>query len=224
MPPIHRFPDPRLSDPAENPDGIIGIGGDLHPDSLRLAYSQGIFPWPIDGLPLCWFCPPQRAIVEFDRLHIPRSLERMRKKQPFRFSFDQAFDQVIDACAEAERPGQPGTWITPEMLEAYKRFHREGDAHSVEAWDTLTGELMGGVYGVESGGAFAAESMFYRKPYASKLALLFLIEHLRSRGATWMDIQVMTPHMEAMGAREIQRDAFLDRLRATQERGIKLFP
>lgn len=200
----------------------MAAGGDLHPDSLRLAYGQGIFPWPMTGMPLLWFCPPERALLDFERLHVPRSLQRMRRKSRLTFTIDRAFDQVIDGCRRARRPGQSGTWITSAMRKAYGVFHREGQAHSVEAWDQ-DGTLVGGMYGVEAGGAFAGESMFYTQPYASKLALLHLVDHLQARGLDWMDIQMMTPHMEAMGAIEVGRDDFLRRLAETQARKLVLF-
>jgi leucyl/phenylalanyl-tRNA---protein transferase len=215
--PIRRFPDPRHS----TPEGIIFLGGDLHSDSLLLAYRQGIFPWPIEGLPLPWFCPPKRAILEFNQLHVSRSLARARKRLLFRFTIDAAFEEVIEGCATTARPGQKGTWITPEILTAYKELHSLGSAHSAEAWDGDT--LVGGIYGVDAGGAFSAESMFFRKPYASKLALLHLIDHLSARGLGWMDIQTMTPHMRAMGALLISRDSFLTRLARSLEEARTLF-
>ena len=119
------------------------------------------------------------------------------------------------------RDNQPGTWITDEMQAAYVRLHELGHAHSVEAW--RGDALVGGVYGVDAGGAFAGESMFYRESNASKLALLFLVDHLRARGLDWIDIQTMTPHMRALGARMISRNGFLDRLRATQAKQLVLF-
>jgi leucyl/phenylalanyl-tRNA--protein transferase len=205
----------------DNPEGIVAIGGDLHPENLLLAYQQGIFPWPIEGWPLTWFCPPKRAILEFRELRIPRSLAKIRRRAPFRFTIDRDFRAVIMACAKRQRPGQRGTWITPGMVRAYCDFHAQGHAHSVEAWEGET--LVGGLYGVDAGGAFAGESMFYLRPNASKLALLYLIDHLAERGLDWIDIQVMTPHMEALGARDISRAEFLAKLAATRARRLKLF-
>lgn len=216
--PIVAFPDPC----SASADGIVAVGGDLHPDTLLLAYRQGIFPWPVDGLPLLWFCPAERAILEFDNLHIPRSLARARKQTSLRFTIDAAFPAVIRACAQAPRPGQEGTWITLQIVAAYSLLHRLGIAHSVEAWNGQ--QLVGGIYGVAIDGAFAAESMFYREPNASKLALLHLIEHLRSRGLDWLDTQMLTPHIERLGARTIPRAAFLKKLERTRARGIELFP
>lgn len=216
MSPI-RFPDPRRS----TPEGLVAVGGDLRTEVLVAAYRQGIFPWPTKGYPLVWFCPPRRAILEFDRLHIPRSLARARARTTWRFSFDAAFDEVIERCAVVPRAGESGTWITGEMIRAYKLLHRQGFAHSVEVWDGA--RLVGGLYGVAVGGAFAGESMFHLEANASKLGLLHLIDSLRARGAEWIDIQMLTPHMEALGAREITRDDFLARLDATHRRGLRLF-
>jgi len=215
--PIVAFPDPS----SASADGIVAVGGDLHPDTLLLAYRQGIFPWPVEGLPLLWFCPAERAILEFDRLHIPRSLARARRQTSLRFTIDAAFPAVIRACAQTPRPEQEGTWITLQIIAAYSLLHRLGVAHSVEAWNGQ--QLVGGIYGVAVDGAFAAESMFYRQPNASKLALLHLIEHLRSRGLDWLDTQMLTPHIVRLGARTISRAAFLDKLERTRARGIELF-
>jgi leucyl/phenylalanyl-tRNA--protein transferase len=186
------------------------------------AYRQGIFPWPVAGLPLLWFSPAERGVLIFGDLHIARSLRRARRRSALRFTVDQAFGTVIRACADTPRPGQDGTWITPQIVAAYVRLHRLGIAHSVEAWDGT--DLVAGLYGVDVDGAFAAESMFYRAPDASKLTLLWLVDHLRSRGLDWLDIQVLTPHMSRLGGRGIARDTFLARLRETRKRGLRLFP
>lgn len=214
---IVQFPDPRTA----SPEGIVAIGGDLGPASIMAAYRQGIFPWPVDNLPLLWFSPSERGVLEFRNLHVPRSLARAKKRCGFRFSIDEAFGRVIRSCAETPRPGQQGTWITPEIVSAYRRLHRMGIAHSVEAWHGE--ELCGGLYGVDVDGAFAAESMFYRIPNASKLAVLHLIRHLSGRGLDWIDIQTLTPHMGRLGAQAIPRDEFLLRLQATRRRGLRLF-
>lgn len=215
--PVRRFPDPR----AANPDGIVAIGGDLHPETLLLAYRQGIFPWPVHGLPLLWFSPPERGVLDFADLHLPRSVARLVRRTTLRCSVDGAFAQVIRGCAATPRPDQDGTWITPAIMAAYERLHRLGIAHSVETWDGS--DLVGGIYGVAVDGVFAAESMFYRRSGASKLALLHLVEHLRRRGLDWLDIQVVTPHMARLGARAVPRDDFLARLEATQARRLVLF-
>lgn len=212
-----RFPDPRRA----SPEGVIAIGGPLDADNLIHAYTQGIFPWPVEGLPLLWFCPPERAILEFEDLHVPRSLAREQRRTRLQFTIDRNFRAVIAACALVPRAHEEGTWITPDIVRAYCELHRRGRAHSVEAWDD--GALVGGIYGVDAGGAFAGESMFHLRPNASKLALLFLIEHLAARGLTWMDIQVMTPHMSAFGAKEVGRGEFLRKLSAARSAGLKLF-
>lgn len=202
-------------------DDIVALGGNLEPETLMQAYRSGVFPWPADDLPLLWFCPRERAILEFDALHLGASLARARRRTELRFTIDTAFHEVIRRCASEPRPGQDGTWITDDMIEAYGRLHDLDIAHSVEAW---RGEhLVGGVYGVDADGSFSAESMFYHEPYASRLALLHLIDHLRSGGATWIDIQVMTPHMERLGARNVPRREFLERLRRTRARRLTLF-
>ncbi len=210
------FPDPRHAR-----GDIIAIGEDLSPDTLRDAYRHGIFPWPHDELPLPWFSPRRRAVVFFDELHVGRSLSRTAKRSSFRFTFDRAFDAVIRACASVPRPEGEGTWIGPDISRAYTWLHGEGDAHSLEVWDGQ--ELVGGVYGVDAGGVFTGESMFHLRSDASKLALLQLIEHLRSRGSTWLDCQIMTPHMRALGAREIARAHFLALLAEAQRRALPLF-
>lgn len=190
-------------------------------ESLLLAYRQGIFPWPMDGLPLTWVCPAMRGVLEFADLHIPRSLAKERARTTFTFTIDKAFAAVIEACASVRRPDQPGTWITDRMLRAYRRFHERGYAHSVEVWDG--DELVGGLYGVAVDGVYAGESMFHRRPNASKLALLFLIDHLKEAGLDWIDIQMLTPHMEVLGAKEIPREQFLKKLAATRNKGLILF-
>lgn len=210
------FPDPRYCR-----TDVVAFGDDLRVQTLREAYRKGIFPWPHEDLPLPWFSPRRRAVLFFDDLHVGRSLRREASRAGLTFTIDRAFREVIRACAAVPRPGQDGTWINPDIAEAYVRLHEAGDAHSVEAWQE--GDLVGGLYGVDAAGLFTGESMFHRRTGASKLALLFLIDHLRARGATLIDCQVMTPHMEALGAREIPRARFLDLLAAAQVRAATLF-
>lgn len=225
------FPDPRVYDfPEWIPVGdymyyahdIVAFDIPLTTANLRTAYRNGIFPWHIKGVPLPWFCPEKRAILEFSELNIRRSLAKEKRKGNFTFTIDKAFREVIRNCSAKKRPEQGGTWITPEFIEQYSKLHERGMAHSVEAWDN-DGNLAGGLYGVDAGGVFCGESMFYRQPNASKLALLFLIDHLRERSSTWLDAQVMTPHMKALGARDITRDEFLDKLERTQELNLDIF-
>jgi leucyl/phenylalanyl-tRNA--protein transferase len=209
---VSTFPDPRSYDFPEwvlvgeyfyHAEDIVSFGDPLTADNVKEAYRKGIFPWYIEGMPLPWFCPQRRAILEFNDLNIPRSLAKEQRKNRFTFTIDQDFDAVIRACAASKREGQSGgTWITDDFIHVYSQLRREGIVHSVEAWDP-NGGLAGGLYGVDAGGVFCGESMFYLQPNASKLALLFLIDHLRSRGSTWLDVQVMTEHMNALGAKEI---------------------
>lgn len=213
------FPDPAYT----SYEGIVALGGSLSTDNLLQAYRRGIFPWPLEGWPLAWFCPDERAVLEFKDLHVPRRLERVRRRRSaLRCTIDQNFKAVITHCAKVRRTGEAGTWITPQMLRAYCELHRLGHAHSVEVWDAED-NLVGGLYGVDADGSFAGESMFHLQPNASKLALLHLIDHLQARGLDWIDIQVLTPHMTTLGAKEISRDEFLEKLKLTRMRGLKLF-
>ena len=202
------FPDPRTADD----DGLVAIGGDLSVPRIQLAYRSGIFPWTVD--PITWWSPDPRGIFELEQFHVPRSLSKFIRKQPFEITHDLAFRQVMEACA-VPAPGRRQTWITPEFIEGYTRLHEQGAAHSVECW--CGGELVGGIYGVNVGGLFAGESMFHRATNASKVALCHLIEHLRARGFTLFDIQMVTPATQQLGALEISRDEYLRRLqRAVQ--------
>jgi len=211
-------------DPADEL-GLVALDYNLSPERLVSAYRHGIFPWPDSSpfSPIPWVCPPQRAILEFDRLHIPKNLRKARRQLvSLRFTIDQAFESVINACAAAARPGQRGTWITPSMVSAYVGLHRLGHAHSVEAWDG--DELVAGLYGVSAAGVFTGESMFHRIDDGSKLCVLHLVEHLRARGSTWLDIQQLTRHFALLGAREISRTDFLKLLATARRAGRKLFP
>jgi leucyl/phenylalanyl-tRNA--protein transferase len=225
------FPDPRtyrypewvrIGEYLFRSYDVVSFGTPLTVENVREAYLKGIFPWFTEGIPLPWHCPEERAILDFGDLSVPRSLEKERRKARFTFTIDKDFAAVIKACSRAYRPGQYGTWITPEFEDVYSHLHAEGMAHSVEAWNA-SGELMGGLYGIDAGGVFCGESMFYKEPNASKLSLLFLIDHLKTRGSTWLDVQVMTPHMEALGAKEIPRSEFLGKLDITQRLKLRLF-
>ena len=224
------FPDPAtykfpewvvIGDYAYYGREVVSFGDPLTVENVREAYLKGIFPWHMDDIPLPWYCPEHRAILEFKDLHIARSLERERRRSNFTFTIDKAFRRVTEECSRTARPGQKGTWITNEFLAVYNQLHEKGMAHSVEAWDA--NNLVGGIYGVNAGGVFCGESMFYNQPNASKLALLFLIDHLEARGSAWLDAQVMTPHMRALGAKEIGRAVFLQKLHQTQSQHLILF-
>ncbi len=228
---LHTFPDPRkyrypdwveIGEYLFRSHDVISFGTPLTVDTVREAYLKGIFPWFTEGIPLPWHCPEERAILDFADLRIPRSLEKERRKGDLTFTIDKEFSAVMHECSLAYRPGQRGTWITTEFEQVFTQLHKDGMAHSIEAWDA-GGELVGGLYGIDAGGVFCGESMFYKAPNASKLALLFLIDHLKSQGSTWLDTQVMTPHLMALGAKEIDRGEFLDKLKETQSLGLELF-
>lgn len=197
------FPDPR----GARWDGLVALGGDFSVQRLLLAYRSGIFPWTVS--PITWWSPEPRAVFEFDGFHVPRSLERALRKGGFEVTFDQDFSSVINACAEVPRADH-ATWITPEFIAAYTELHRAGHAHSVEVW--RAGELVGGVYGVTVGGLFAGESMFHRATDASKLALVHLVRRLQERGFTLFDTQMVTPVTQGLGAVEVSRAEYLNRL------------
>ncbi len=218
FPEPYPFPDPAFADE----DGLLALGVPVTPANLRAAYGRGIFPWPFSPRhPVPWVSPGERAVLEFDHLHVPKTLRQARRRTAWTFTIDRDFEAVMAACAAARRPGQRGTWITPAMRAGYVALHREGGAHSVEVW---AGEqLVGGLYGVDAGGLFTGESMFHHEPNASKLALLHLVDHLAARGATWIDIQQLTPHFEVLGAREIDRGEFLARLAQERAVGRRLF-
>ncbi|MEM9069059.1 MAG: leucyl/phenylalanyl-tRNA--protein transferase [Myxococcota bacterium] len=197
------FPPPDLA----NEDGVVAVGGDVGPERLLLAYRSGIFPWPVAGFPLLWFSPDPRFVLPLESVHVGRSLRRQIRKDTYRITFDEAFTEVIDYCAHVSRPGQTGTWITPELRDGYVRLHQLGYAHSVEAW--AGGRLVGGLYGVSLGGAFFGESMFARAPDASKVAFAVLCGQLRAWNFRFVDCQVPTAHLERFGAVECSRDDFL---------------
>jgi leucyl/phenylalanyl-tRNA--protein transferase len=200
-------------DPAQRPDislqGLVAVGGDLRPERLLLAYRSGAFPWSEN--PITWWSPDPRAILELESLHIPRSLKRTLRQERYRVTYDQAFRRVIEACAKRTRSREQ-TWLTQSFIEAYSKLHTAGWAHSVEAWDGE--ELVGGVYGVLIGRLFAGESMFYRAPDASKVALVKLVERLRTLGCQLFDLQMLTPVTLALGGSHIPRASYLERLRA----------
>lgn len=199
------FPDPRLA----RSDGLLCVGGNLALSTLQAAYRLGIFPWPHRDWPLLWFSPDPRAILDFDKIHCSRSLKKILRKHPYRLTRNQAFSQVIGTCASIKR-STPGTWIRPDMIAAYQAWHRAGGVLSVEVWQGS--DLVGGIYGVLSENYFSAESMFHRESNASKIALIELISWLKDLGHHWMDIQMLTPTLEQLGAEEIPRDEFLARI------------
>jgi leucyl/phenylalanyl-tRNA--protein transferase len=207
--PVYRL-DERLAFPP--PDkapraGPLAVGGDLSPQRLLLAYSLGIFPWYSEGEPILWHSPDPRMVLLADRVRVPRSLRRESRRKRLRLTLDTAFAEVVTACARTPRPAQAGTWITPDMRDAYVELHRRGVAHSAEAW--RGDELVGGLYGVSLGRAFFGESMFTRESDASKLAFVGLVEQLQRWGIGLVDCQVYTEHLARFGAEEWPRRRFL---------------
>lgn len=194
-----------------NEDGLLAIGGDLEIPSLLLAYSQGIFPWPInEDYPLAWFCPDPRAIFFPEKLHISKSLKKEIKKFDGEILFNNNFDEIINSCASVERKGQESTWITSAMIQAYQKMFKAGYAYCAELQEN--GEIVAGIYGVCLGNYFCGESMFFRRPNRSKILLIKLIQFLQIKGVKWFDTQVINPLTESLGAIEIPRDEFLKML------------
>ncbi len=210
--PIYRLTDEIVFPPPDHaePDGLLAVGGDLSAERLLLAYRLGIFPWYSDGQPVLWWSPDPRIILEPGEFHISRRLGQTLKKGEFKVTFDRAFTEVIRACAASPRKGQHGTWITREMMEAYIRLHQMGFAHSAESW--LNGELVGGIYGISLGRCFFGESMFFRQTNASKVALATLVQQLITWDFHMIDAQVTSEHLIRLGAKDIPRRIFLERL------------
>jgi len=202
-----RFPPVDLS----SPEGLLAMGGDLRAERLLEAYRHGIFPWYSEGQPILWWSPDPRAVLLPDKLKVSRSLRKSLRRGEFEVVLDTCFTEVVRRCA-APRPQFPqgGTWITPEMLHAYVHLHELGYAHSVES--RRDGELVGGLYGVALGGVFFGESMFSHATDASKVALVHLVRQLQAWGFRLIDCQLPSPHLASLGAEEIRRHRFLDRL------------
>lgn len=198
-------PFPDIREALEVPPGLLAAGGDLSPTRLINAYRHGIFPWYNQDEPILWWSPAPRCVIYPDQVHVSRRLARRYNQDEFRLSADQAFEQVIRACAQSRRDGE-GTWISADMIEAYCRLHTLGVAHSLEVW---RGEqLVGGIYGLAMGAVFFGESMFSKATDASKIALVALCQQLHSWQFTLMDCQVSNPHLKSMGSVEISRQTF----------------
>lgn len=203
-------PFPPLRAALREPNGLLAIGGDLSRERLLEAYRHGVFPWYNRGQPVFWWSPDPRMVLFPDEIKISRSLSRRLKKDDHEVRFDTAFRAVMESCAGTPRIDQDGTWIVPEMVEAYCDLHEQGYAHSVETW--VDGKLAGGLYGVAIGGMFYGESMFHHATDASKIALVHLVRRLSGQGCGMIDCQMHTPHLASLGAREIPRDDFAVRL------------
>ena len=207
---IHPADERTAFPPVENafrePNGLLAFGGNLSTGRLLMAYREGIFPWYSDDQPIMWWSPDPRAVLFPERLRISRSLRKRLRQGDLRVTLDTAFERVIRACAEP-RPGQSGTWITEDMIDAYCRLHALGLAHSAEAW--AGAELVGGLYGLAVGRLFCGESMSSRRVDASKVAYVHLVRQLQAWGFAAIDCQVPSPHLESLGAARVPRAEFL---------------
>lgn len=206
----HDTPFPPLHRALHQPNGLLAVGGDLSPQRLLQAYSQGIFPWFSPGEPILWWSPAPRMVLFPERLKISRSLNKRLNKQDYEIRLDSAFRAVMEGCANAPRGSEHGTWIVPEIIDAYCTLHEMGYAHSVETW--IDDELAGGLYGVAIGGMFYGESMFHRVSDASKIAFVHLVKYLRQHHFGMIDCQMKTRHLSSLGAHEIPRPAFINKL------------
>lgn len=206
--PVFQLIDEILFPPTElaEPEGLLATGGDLSPARLLAAYREGIFPWYSEGEPLLWWCTSPRLVILPEEFHIPRRLARSRRKLDLQIRIDSAFAQVIDQCAKIRTERGEGTWLQPEMKEAYTRLHERGYAHSVECWQS--GQLVGGLYGVALDRIFFGESMFSRITSGSQFALIALVAHLTAKNYLLIDCQMTTRHLLRFGARELDHTSF----------------
>lgn len=205
LPVEHIFPHPSHA----MQDGLLAIGGDLDPHRILKAYQTGIFPWYSDYDPILWWSPNPRFVLFPDDLKIAKSMRPVLRKDNYSVSINQNFEEVINNCKSIDRQKQEGTWITPEMKEAYLALHKMGYAHSVELWDT-EGNLNGGLYGIGFGKLFCGESMFAKASNASKIAFIHFVKFLKSFGFEMIDCQMETPHLASFGAKSIERSVFLE--------------
>lgn len=199
------FPNPHEADP----DGLLAVGGDLEPQTLINAYSIGAFPWYNEEDPILWWCPDPRLVLFPSEVKVSKSMKQLLKKGVFSYSLNQKFEEVIDNCRQI-RIAQEGTWISPEIVDAYSRMHHLGLAHSVEVWQEDV--LVGGFYGLQLGRVFYGESMFSKVSNASKAALIYFCLHAMQEGIEVIDCQQSTNHLISLGAREISRYDFLELL------------
>ena len=203
-----RFPHPSLAEAS----GLLAVGGDLQPERLLLAYRNGIFPWFEYEQVLYWFSPHPRAVLFPAELKVHKSMRSTFNQGRFRYTLDTCFERIMQACADQQRGGERDSWINATFIEGYTALHRHGLAHSVEVWDSATGELAGGLYGLSLGRIFFGESMFSRVTNASKAGFITLVRALEQRGFWLVDCQQQTPHLVTLGARDIDRREFLDYL------------
>ncbi len=213
---IIQFPAPGQA--LEEPDGLLAVGGNLSVETLTHAYSQGVFPWYAEYQPILWWSPSKRAIIKTKTIHISKNMAKLIRQARYSICIDKDFDRIIESCANASlrRGEENGTWITEEMQSAYKNLHESGVAHCVSVYDRA-GELVGGLYGVFVKNCFCGESMFSLAPNTSKLALIHLAQFLSKYGCNMIDCQLITPHLLSMGAEEVSRESFLQKLSAQKD-------
>ena len=204
----HWFPDPGTADH----NGVVALGGDLSPQRILLGYRKGIFPWFSQGEPILWWSPNPRMVLFPKEFKLSKSLKKTLRTSPYKVTFNTAFEHVIDACAQVQRDGQKGTWISQQMKQSYLELHRQNSAMSIEVWDNDI--LVGGLYGIDLPGnkLFSGESMFSKKTDTSKIAFAHLVAWCITQNYTLIDCQVYTSHLESLGAREIDRALFLSYL------------
>lgn len=217
----YQFPPVDLA----SPEGLLAVGGDLRAERLLEAYRHGVFPWYNEGQPILWWSPDPRAVLLLDDLKISRSLRKTLRRGVFSVTLDTQFRQVAEACsaprAKAGTTGTPpGTWIHPEMINAYDQLHHMGYAHSVEVWNES--ELVGGLYGVSLGGAFFGESMFSHATDASKVALVHLVRQLQNWRFEFIDAQISSEHLSTLGAMEVRRSRFITLLNQSLEKPTRV--
>ncbi len=203
--PFEPFPDIAYT----SEEGLLAVGGSLTQSRLMEAYSKGIFPWYDESQPILWWCPDPRMVLFPQKLKVSKSMKQLLKKEAFKVTYNEAFETVIENCAAIKRKGQLGTWITPEMKQAYTGLHKKGIAQSVEVWQD--GKIVGGLYGIylKNKKVFCGESMFARVSNASKYGFISLVRKLQEKGIELIDCQVHTDHLESLGAEEISRNEFL---------------
>ena len=218
QPPVLFAPERKFfSDPRQAPeDGLVAMADRLGVETLLEAYSFGIFPWPHDLMPVLWFSPDPRGVLDFKDFKINRTTQKFLNKTSFHVSFNKAFGEVIRGCSSVPRPGQDGTWINSDIIKAYERFYEAGYVHSIECWDGK--ELVGGMYGVYVAGVFAGESMFFKKDNASKFCFIHLVKKLKEQGHTWMDVQMVTENVEQLGGKYISREEYLARIEDSKKK------
>jgi len=210
--PVFRLDDRLVFPPVHlAEDGLLALGGDLRPERLMLGYTQGIFPWYAENLPILWHSPDPRMVMTTRDLVVQKSLKKVIRRAPYELRMDTAFLRVLEGCSTVPRPGQAGTWLIQEMVDAYTKLHELGFAHSIEAWEGT--KLVGGLYGVSLGAAFFGESMFAQAPDASKVAFVACARQLDSWGIGLIDCQVHTDHLARFGAYEVTRLHYLEMLR-----------